>query len=113
MTRSWTAGVLLDGQEPGEAHPAQRVLQENTRVQFRSNACENCAAGTYSSTPSGITLDVCLNCPLNSDAAEASDSPAHCICNARFSGAWRVVYTVCYCEIYSSTISSTQCTRHP
>ena len=51
-----------------------------------SSACENCIAGTYSTTSSAVTPLACLSCPLNSDAAEASDSPADCICNAGFSG---------------------------
>jgi len=51
-----------------------------------SDACQNCMAGTYSDTPSASTSDVCIACPVNSDAVEASDSPTHCICNAGFSG---------------------------
>ena len=51
-----------------------------------NDACENCSAGTYSTTSSAVTIEVCLSCPSNSDAAEASDSPEDCICNAGFSG---------------------------
>ena len=60
-----------------------------------NDACENCSAGTYSTTSSAVTIEACLSCPSNSDAAEASDSPEDCICNAGFSGVRGGLCTQC------------------
>ena len=57
--------------------------------------CTDCSIGKYSNTSNGISSDVCLSCPSNSDAAEASDSALDCICNAGFSGVRRGMCTQC------------------
>jgi len=66
--------------------PCSACIAGTYKSTIGNNACENCIAGTYSDTVSGITSDVCLDCPSNSNAAEASHSRVHCICNAGFSG---------------------------
>ena len=78
----------------GEA-PCSACIAGTYKSSIGSNACENCIAGTYSTTQSAVTLPVCLNCPLNSDAVEASDSAAACICNAGFSGVRGGLCTQC------------------
>jgi len=62
-------------------------------------ACIHCLAGQYS-TAVGATSNVCQSCPSNSDAAEASDSAAACICNAGFSGVRGELCTQCFVGKY-------------
>ena len=70
----------------GGDEPCSACIAGTYKSSIGSEACENCIAGTYSDTLGSVTSDVCRDCPSNSDAAEASDGPVHCICNAGFSG---------------------------
>ena len=78
----------------GEA-PCSACTPGTYKSSLGSDTCENCVAGTYSTSSNGITSDVCLSCPLNSNSAEASESPVDCICNAGFSGVRGELCTQC------------------
>jgi len=86
----------------GGGTPCSACVTGTYKSSTGSEACENCIAGTYSTTSSAVTPLACLSCPLNSDAAEASDSPADCICNAGFSGMHGGPCTQCTIGKYST-----------
>ena len=79
----------------GGGTPCSACIAGTYKDSIGSDACEKCIAGTYSTTSSAVTAEACLSCPSNSDSAEASESPADCICNAGFSGVRGELCTQC------------------
>ena len=64
-----------------EGGPCTECDAGKYKIATGNAACSNCIAGQYS-TAIGATSDVCQGCPMYSNAPEASDEEADCICDA-------------------------------
>ena len=71
--------------------------------QPHSQQCDNCPFNTYQDDIGATREQDCHNCPDNSNAAIASDSPDKCMCNMGYSGVAGQTCTVCARGKYSDS----------
>jgi len=74
-----------------------------------SSDCLSCAANKYS-TVLGSVGGTCTDCPTNTNAPEASSSPAACTCNAgSWGGGGTIACTLCGAGKYKETTGPDHC----
>ena len=99
-------GAGYTGQDGGTC---TQCIAGKYKVATGDAVCTNCDIRQYS-TAVAATLDVCQECPSNSNAPDASDEPTDCTCNSGSGGPNGDTCTECMAGKYKVSTGEEVCT---
>jgi hypothetical protein len=73
-------------------------------------SCTACDVSTYSSVSSATSVDICINCPINSFSVPGSTSPMDCTCKTGHAGTNWSDCSPCDAGTYKSVLGPGSCT---